>query len=91
MRTILRIAAVIIALGALAVWLGAGANRGFTKNRVPQKTVDEVTGIEAITYEDRFVPGVDFLGAAALGAGALAGSSFFFRKKPKSSENSKQS
>ena len=82
MRTILRIVAILVALGALAVWLGAGANRGWTKNRVPKKTMDEVTGIEAVTFETRFVPGVDFLGAAALGAGALAGGSFLFRKKP---------
>lgn len=87
MRTILRIAAVLVALGALAVWLGAGANRGWTKNRVPKKTVDEVTGIEAVTFENRFVPGVDFLGAAALGAGALAGGSFLFRKKTTQSQS----
>ena len=43
------------------------------------KTLDPVTGIEGISYEKKFLPGVDFLGAAALGAGVLAGASLFFR------------
>ena len=43
------------------------------------KTLDPVTGIDGISYEKKFLPGVDFLGAAALGAGLLAGASLFFR------------
>jgi len=58
-----------------------GANRGFTKTTVPKKIVDEVTGIEGQIDEKRFVPGVDLLGAALLGAGALAGVSFFVKNK----------
>jgi len=54
------------------------------KNRVEKRAVDEVTGIEAVAFEDRFVPGVDFLGGAALGAGTLIGISFLFRNKQKS-------
>jgi hypothetical protein len=50
---------------------------------VPVKKVDDVTGIEGIEYQRRFVPGLDFLGAAALGAGILAGVSCLFRNKPK--------
>jgi hypothetical protein len=42
-----------------------------------------VTGLEGITYEKGFWPGVDFLGGALLGAGALAGVSLLFRTKPK--------
>ncbi|MDB6027067.1 MAG: hypothetical protein JWM68_3290 [Verrucomicrobiales bacterium] len=60
-----------------------GANRGFTKTTVPKKIVDEVTGNEGVIYEDRFVPGVELLGAALLGAGALAGASFFVKNKTK--------
>ena len=37
--------------------------------------------LEAIHYERRFVPGLDFLGAALLGASLLAGGSFLFRNK----------
>jgi hypothetical protein len=84
MKRILRILAVLIALGGLCYWLATGSNTGWTKNRVEKRTVDEVTGIEAVTFEDRFVPGVDFLGGVALGAGTLIGISFLFRKKQKS-------
>jgi hypothetical protein len=44
------------------------------------KTLDPVTGIEGITYQQKFLPGVDFLGVAGGAAGVLAGASFFFRK-----------
>jgi hypothetical protein len=82
-RKLLRIVAAFLALVGLAVWLASGANRGWTKNRVEKRTVDEVTGIEGITYEDRFVPGVDFLGGTLVGAGLLAGVSFLIRKRDK--------
>jgi hypothetical protein len=83
MKRLLQILAVLIALAGLGYWLAAGANTGWTKNRVAKRTVDEVTGIEAVTFEDRFVPGIDFLGGAAVGAGTLLGLSFLFRKKQK--------
>ena len=77
----LRILALLLALAAAATWLATGGNRGWTKTSVPKTTVDEVTGLEAVSYERRFVAGLDFLGAAWLGASLLAGSSFLFRKK----------
>ena len=49
---------------------------------VEVKKLDEVTGIEGIEYQKRFVPGLDFLGAAGLGAGILAACSFIIRGKP---------
>jgi hypothetical protein len=82
-RKFLRILAVLAALGGLGFWLASGANRGWTKNRVEKRTVDEVTGIEGVAFEKRFVPGVDFLGGIAVGAGALVGISFLFRAKQK--------
>jgi hypothetical protein len=85
-RTIRMIAAILI-VGAIAFWAATGANRGWTKTSVPKKIVDEVTGIEGVTYEKHFVPGVDFLGAALLGAGILAGISILFRTKPNDSHN----
>ena len=81
MRRILQTLALALVLLAGGLWLAAGANRGWTKTAVPVKTTDEVTGIEGISYQPRFVPGVDFLGAVALGAGALAGVSLLFRTK----------
>jgi hypothetical protein len=83
MKKGLRIFATILAAASIIFWAAAGANRGWTKTSVPTKIVDQVTGIEGVSYEKHFVPGVDFLGAALLGAGVLAGASFFFRTKPK--------
>ena len=81
-RTIRMIAAILI-VGAIAFWAVTGANRGWTKTRVPKKIMDEATGLEGIQWQEKFVPGVDFLGAALLGAGFLAGVSFFVPAKSK--------
>ena len=83
MKRTLRIIAAVLVVGAIAFWAATGANRGWTKTRVPKKVVDEVTGLEGIQWQDQFVPGVDFLGAAMLGAGVLAGISFFVPAKSK--------
>jgi hypothetical protein len=84
MKRTLRILALIVALAGAGYWFGTGANRGWSKNRVEIKTVDEVTGIEGSQWEDRFNPGIDFL-AMALGAAlVLAGTSFIFRTKTES-------
>ena len=76
----LLIVALLLALGGSATWLTTGAHRGWSQTSVPTMQVDDVTGIETPVYEDRFVAGVDFLGAALLGAGTLAASSLLFRK-----------
>jgi hypothetical protein len=81
MSKTLRILALVVALAAAGTWLATGGNRGWTKTSVPVKTVDEITGIEAVSYERRFLPGLEFLGAALLGASLLAGASFLFRSK----------
>ncbi len=83
MKRTLRIIALVLIVGAIAFWVAAGANRGWTKTRVPKKVVDEVTGLEGVQWQDKFVPGVDFLGAALLGAGILAGISIFVPAKSK--------
>jgi hypothetical protein len=83
MKRILRVIAGLLIVGAIAFWVATGENRGWTKTHVPKKTVDETTGLEGIQWQDKFVPGVDFLGAALLGAGVLAGISFFIPLKPK--------
>ena len=81
MKYTLRLLALAIILAAAGYWLATGANRGWTKNQVPIKTVDETTGIEGITYQKKFVPGLDFL-AIAMGCGVLCGGlSFLFRTK----------
>ena len=80
MKRILRLLALLVLMAGASIWLATGANRGWTKTSVPVRTLDAVTGIEGITYQEKFLPGVDFLGAALAGAGLLAGASFFFRK-----------
>jgi hypothetical protein len=74
-------AAVGLVMASLGYWLACGANRGWTKTSVPVKTLDDVTGIEGISYRKQFVPGVDFLGAAAILSGILGSASFVFRRK----------
>ena len=86
MKRILQLLALLVVLTAAATWLVTGANLGWTKTSVAVKTLDEVTGIEGITYQKKFLPGVDFLGAGFGGAALLAGASFFFRK-PKTINN----
>lgn len=79
MRRLLQIIALLVALAAILVWLATGANRGWTKTSVPVKSVDDVTGLEAINYQPRFVPGLDFLGGLLLGAGMLGGASLMLQ------------
>ena len=76
----LRILAVILAVGFVGTWFSLGANTGWTKTSVPVTVVDEITGIESQTWEDKFVPGLEFLGAGLIGSVLLAGVSVFFRK-----------
>jgi hypothetical protein len=90
MKRTLRIIAGAVIVGAIAFWAASGANRGWTKTRVPKKIVDETTGLEGIQWQEKFIPGVDFLGAAWLGAGVLTGLSFFVPAKPKQSNNRTQ-
>ena len=80
MKKILQILALLVFLTAAITWAATGANRGWTKTSVAVKTLDPVTEIEGITYQKKFLPGVDFLGCAGAVAVVLAGASFFFRK-----------
>lgn len=80
MKRILRTIALLLAIGAAITWLTTGANRGWTKTSFPVTTIDPVTGLEGIEYQQRFIPGLDFIGGALLGASLLAGASFLVRK-----------
>jgi hypothetical protein len=80
-KTVLRAVAAILILAAAGIWFAAGANRGWTKTSVPVKRTDEITGITVDDFQKRFVPGVDFLGAALLGSCILVGVSFLFHAK----------
>jgi hypothetical protein len=60
-RVLFRMLAGFLALFCFAFWAAAGWNRGWTKTQIPVKSVDEVTGIEFVTYKDHFMPGVELL------------------------------
>jgi hypothetical protein len=81
MKKMLRILAVVMLLAALGFWAAKGAHRGWTINNIAHETMDPVTGLSGVTYEKGFIPGWDFLAAAALMAGVIAGASFLFRNK----------
>ncbi len=81
----LRLLSLAFGLAAAGYWAATGASTGWTKTSVPVRTLDEITGIEAITYQPRFVPGLDFLGATLAAAAVLFGVSYRFR--PKTSTN----
>lgn len=82
MKKLLRILAIVVAVASVTAWAALGANRGWTKTQAQVKTIDEVTGIEGVSYQKKFQPGLDFLAAALFGAGILAGASIFIRSKP---------
>lgn len=73
MRLVLRLLALISFLGPAIWWTAAGAPRGWSKNTVAIHTLDEITGIEQITYEKRFVPGMDTLAFGLVVSVGLSG------------------
>jgi hypothetical protein len=82
-RILFRMLAGFFALFAFAYWAAAGGNKGWTKTQIPVKQVDEVTGIEFVTYQDHFMPGVELFGLALIFSLALFAVTFI-RRKPKS-------
>lgn len=61
-RILLRMFSGVASLFLFAYWAAAGANRGWTKNQIAEKQIDEVPGIEFLVYKDHFMPGIEFLG-----------------------------
>jgi hypothetical protein len=49
----------LLALGTFVLWAWGGFHVGWSQNKVPVEVVDEITGIENVIYEERFVAGVD--------------------------------
>ena len=80
MRKTFRRCALIVLVAAVAIWLASGANGSLTQTQKEITSTDPVTGLEKREWLATFVPGVDFLAAAAAIAGVLAGASFAFRK-----------
>lgn len=81
LRTGLRVAAAVLLVATVGFWAAKGAHTGWSMNQVPVKQLDEITGIEFVTYEERFVPGIEFLGGGAGLAAGLFVVSFLFKRK----------
>ncbi|HUL51031.1 MAG TPA: hypothetical protein VLU94_00460 [Candidatus Nitrosotalea sp.] len=86
MKKLLCLLAIAFFSGTVITWLVTGASKGWTKTSVEVKKPDEVTGIVGVEYQNRFVAGVDFLGAGVLGSGILAAVSLMFGRKPTKTE-----
>ncbi len=86
-RLLGRMAAALLALAIFAYWGAAGFNRGWTKNQVPVTQTDEFTGIEYVSYEKRFVPGIEFLVGGLATCAVIGGLTFLPRKKHQRSSN----
>ena len=71
MTALIRILAVLCAVGVIACWFSFGAHMGWTHTVVPVKESDLITEIESTEHENRFIPGVDFLVAGLIGAAAI--------------------
>lgn len=82
MRSILRFVALVLVAGSLGWWISSGSHWGWTQNQVPVRELDPVTGIEAVRYVDRLVPGLDVLALADVLALVLVAVSCSGRKSP---------
>lgn len=80
MKRALQILSAALAVVVIAIWLVQGANTRWTKNRVQVIAIDPVTEIEAPVWQDKFLPGVDFLGGGLAVAAGLLIASRFIRK-----------
>lgn len=83
MKRGIQILAAGLAVAVVSLWFAKGANPGWTKNRVQVKTIDPVTEIEQVEWQDKFLPGLDILGGGLAVAGALTFGSLFIRKQTK--------
>ncbi|MFQ3578025.1 MAG: hypothetical protein SNJ52_03320 [Verrucomicrobiia bacterium] len=77
----IRFLAVVVFAACLAVWIAGGAERGWTKTSVPVTFEDEITGLEGIRYEEKFVPGVEFPAAGTVLGAFLWIVGGFFRQR----------
>jgi len=68
---LLRALAALSAVAILACWISLGAHMGWSQTRVPVQRTDAVTASTFPDYEERFLPGVDFLVAGLLGSAAI--------------------
>jgi hypothetical protein len=65
---LLRALAALSAVAIVACWISLGAHMGWSQTRIPVEKTDTVTATTFTDYEERFLPGVDFLVAGRLGS-----------------------
>lgn len=82
-RSLLRTVSGICLVSVLVLWYSLGANLGWTKTSVAVPSIDAVTGIQYPVIEERFVPGVDFLGLGIAASAVLAALSYFPTRRKK--------
>ena len=88
LKRLLLVSALAVLASTVGYWAAKGAHTGWSQNRVPVAKTDEVTGIVFTAYEDRFVPGIEVLGAGGLATTCLMVAAIFVRSKKLSSLNS---
>lgn len=81
-RVLLRAAGVLIVLFVFCFWAAKGYHRGWTQHRVQVMKLDPITEIEYPVFEDRFVPGLDYLGAGVFAGLLLFGVTFIPGRRP---------
>ena len=68
---LLRALAALSAVAVIACWISLGAHLGWSQTRIPVQRSDSVTATTFTDYEERFLPGLDFLVAGLLGSAAI--------------------
>jgi hypothetical protein len=68
---LLRALAALSAVAIVACWISLGAHMGWSHTRIPVQRTDAVTATTFTDYEERFLPGLDFLVAGLLGSAAI--------------------
>ena len=68
---LLRALAALSAVAIVACWISLGAHMGWSQTRIPVQRTDAVTATTFTDYEERFLPGLDFLVAGLLGSAAI--------------------
>jgi len=68
---LLRALAALSAVAIVACWISLGTHMGWSQTRIPVERTDAVTATTFTDYEERFLPGVDFLVAGLLGSAAI--------------------
>jgi hypothetical protein len=81
-RILLRGLGAFVALFVFCFWAAKGYNTGWTKHQVQVRQIDPITELEFLTYEKRFVPGVEYLVGGVAAGVVLFGVTLPGRRKP---------